>query len=231
MTGKKNIIGNKVVFQNALFVLALVLTVIFIGTGSIQQRNAVQVGTVDEAATEKLKEAAANSVGPIYKTDVSVSEKCVVQVEGVFEELDMVLAELGEEESYYEAVQNTALELPVVLVNKQLSAYQALTPEQRKAFVNDCISMLQTIYENGITADSMEQAKQTLQNELAKLPWHIDLKTMAFMILTAAVEPNLIVDDVAVETMKEQKRAEVSDVLIRKNQKIVDEGEIITQEI
>ena len=54
---------------------------------------------------------------------------------------------------------------------------------------------------------------------------------MAGVILSAAVEPNLIVDEAAVEAAKEEKRAEVDEVLIRKNQKIVDEGEIITQEI
>lgn len=243
MTKKKNITKNKAIFQNSLFVLALILTVIVIGTGSIQQRNTVQVGsvatkryvaaedTIDEATTEKLRAAAANSVGPIYKTDVSVSEKCTVQVEGVFEELETVLAQLGENESYYEAVQKTALELPVVLLHKQLTAYQALTPQQRKDFMHDCVSVLHTIYEKGVTADGMEQAKETLQNELAKLTWHTDLKEMAMVLLTAAIEPNLIVDDAAVEAAKEEKRAEVADVFIRKNQKIVDEGEIITQEI
>lgn len=226
-----------------LFVLAFVVTIVCIGTGSIQQRETVQVGsvatkryvaledTVDEAATEKLREAAANSVGPIYKTDTTVMDKNVTMVEGVFQELDTVLAGLPEGESFYNAVQEVSLELPVVLSNRQLMAYENLTADQRKAFANDCVSVLKEIYEKGVTADGLTEAKASGLGYLQDLAWSSDLKTMAGVILSAAVEPNLIVDEAAVEAAKEEKRAEVDEVLIRKNQKIVDEGEIITQEI
>lgn len=226
-----------------LFVLAFVVTIVCIGTGSIQQRETVQVGsvatkryvapedTVDEAATEKLREAAANSVGPIYKTDTTVMDKNVTMVEGVFQELDTVLAGLPEGESFYNAVQEISLELPVVLSNRQLMAYENLTADQRKAFANDCVSVLKQIYDKGVTADGLTEAKASGLTYLQELAWSSDLKTMAGVILSAAVEPNLIVDEAAVEAVKEEKRAEVDEVLIRKNQKIVDEGEIITQEI
>lgn len=234
---------RKELHRIVLFVLAFVVTIVCIGTGSIQQRETVQVGsvatkryvapedTVDEAATEKLREAAANSVGPIYKTDTTVMDKNVTMVEGVFQELDTVLAGLPEGECFYNAVQEISLELPVVLSNRQLMAYENLTAEQRKAFANDCVSVLKQIYDKGVTADGLTEAKASGLTYLQELAWSSDLKTMAGVILSAAVEPNLIVDEAAVEAAKEEKRAEVDEVLIRKNQKIVDEGEIITQEI
>ena len=234
---------RKELHRIVLFVLAFVVTIVCIGTGSIQQRETVQVGsvatkryvaqedTVDEAATEKLREAAANSVGPIYKTDTTVMDKNVTMVEGVFQELDTVLAGLPEGESFYNAVQEISLELPVVLSNRQLMAYENLTAEQWKAFANDCVSVLKEIYDKGVTADGLTEAKASGLGYLQELAWSSDLKTMAGVILSAAVEPNLIVDEAAVQAAKEEKRAEVDEVLIRKNQKIVDEGEIITQEI
>ena len=234
---------RKELHRIVLFVLAFVVTIVCIGTGSIQQRETVQVGsvatkryvaqedTVDEAATEKLREAAANSVGPIYKTDTTVMDKNVTMVEGVFQELDTVLAGMPEGESFYNAVQEISLELPVVLSNRQLMAYENLTAEQRKAFANDCVSVLKEIYDKGVTADGLTEAKASGLGYLQELAWSSDLKTMAGVILSAAVEPNLIVDEAAVEASKEEKRAEVDEVLIRKNQKIVDEGDIITQEI
>ena len=234
---------RKELHRIVLFVLAFVVTIVCIGTGSIQQRETVQVGsvatkryvapedTVDEAATEKLREAAANSVGSIYKTDTTVMDKNVTMVEGVFQELDTVLAGLPEGESFYNAVQEISLELPVVLSNRQLMAYENLTADQRKAFANDCVSVLKQIYDKGVTADGLTEAKASGLTYLQELAWSSDLKTMAGVILSAAVEPNLIVDEAAVEAAKEEKRAEVDEVLIRKNQKIVDEGEIITQEI
>lgn len=234
---------RKELHRIVLFVLAFVVTIVCIGTGSIQQRETVQVGsvatkryvapedTVDEAATEKLREAAANSVGPIYKTDTTVMDKNVTMVEGVFQELDTVLVGLPEGESFYNAVQEISLELPVVLSNRQLMAYENLTADQRKAFANDCVSVLKQIYDKGVTADGLTETKASGLTYLQELAWSSDLKTMAGVILSAAVEPNLIVDEAAVEAAKEEKRAEVDEVLIRKNQKIVDEGEIITQEI
>lgn len=234
---------RKELHRIVLFILAFVVTIVCIGTGSIQQRETVQVGsvatkryvapedTVDEAATEKLREAAANSVGPIYKTDTTVMDKNVTMVVGVFQELDTVLAGLPEGESFYNAVQEISLELPVVLSNRQLMAYENLTADQRKAFANDCVSVLKQIYDKGVTADGLTEAKASGLTYLQELAWSSDLKTMAGVILSAAVEPNLIVDEAAVEAAKEEKRAEVDEVLIRKNQKIVDEGEIITQEI
>ena len=158
-------------------------------------------------------------------------DKNVTMVEGVFQELDTVLAGLPEGESFYNAVQEISLELPVVLSNRQLMAYENLTAEQRKAFANDCVSVLKEIYGKGVTADGLTEAKASGLGYLQELAWSSDLKTMAGVILSAAVEPNLIVDEAAVEAAKEEKRAEVDEVLIRKNQKIVDEGEIITQEI
>lgn len=234
---------RKELHRIVLFVLAFVVTIVCIGTGSIQQRETVQVGsvatkryvapedTVDEAATEKLREAAANSVGPIYKTDTTVMDKNVTMVEGVFQELDTVLVGLPEGESFYNAVQEISLELPVVLSNRHLMAYENLTADQRKAFANDCVSVLKQIYDKGVTADGLTETKASGLTYLQELAWSSDLKTMAGVILSAAVEPNLIVDEAAVEAAKEEKRAEVDEVLIRKNQKIVDEGEIITQEI
>lgn len=103
MTEKKSGAGHKRLSQGVLFFLAFLLTIVCIGTGSIQQRETVQVGsvatkryvaqedTVDEAATEKLREAAANSVGPIYKTDTTVMEKNMQQVENLFAELETAL--------------------------------------------------------------------------------------------------------------------------------------------
>ena len=222
---------RKELHRIVLFVLAFVVTIVCIGTGSIQQRETVQVGsvatkryvapedTVDEAATEKLREAAANSVGPIYKTDTTVMDKNVTMVEGVFQELDTVLAGLPEGESFYNAVQEISLELPVVLSNRQLMAYENLTADQRKAFANDCVSVLKEIYDEGVTADGLTEAKASGLTYLQELAWSSDLKTMAGVILSAAVEPNLIVDEAAVEAAKEEKRAEVDEVLIRKTRK------------
>lgn len=246
MEKKKRADGHRLrrlTFRSALFWLAFVLTILCIATGSIQQRTQVQVGSiatkryiapedaVDQVATEKLKDAAAESVGPIYKIDTAIAQSSISDVTDVFSELDAILSELSAAESFYSAVQEASLKLPLVLTNRQLMAYQNLLPLQRQSFAHDCISILEQIYETGVTADGLEKAKADAQEKLQQAQWNTDLQSMAGVILSAAIEPNLIVDEAAVAEAKEAKRAEISDVMIRKNQKIVDEGEIITQEI
>lgn len=226
-----------------MFFLAFLLTVVCISTSSVEQKETVQVGSVatkryvamedavDTAATEKLREAAADSVGPIYKTDSTVAANSVAAVKELFVELDEVLDGLEESESFASAVSEASLNLPVVLTGAQLNAYEALTEQQRADFAADCAAFLQSAYDEGITADALETAKENLQEMTVQSQWNKELKGMAAVILAAAAEPNVVLDEEAMEIAREQKRAEVADVQIRKNQKIVDEGEIITQEI
>lgn len=226
-----------------MFFLAFLLTVVCISTSSVEQKETVQVGSVatkryvamedavDTAATEKLREAAADSVGPIYKTDSTVATNSVAAVKELFVELDEVLDGLEESESFASAVSEASLNLPVVLTGAQLNAYEALTEQQRADFAADCAAFLQSAYDEGITADALETAKENLQEMTVQSQWNKELKGMAAVILAAAAEPNVVLDEEAMEIAREQKRAEVADVQIRKNQKIVDEGEIITQEI
>ena len=72
-------------YQGIMYAIAILLTLFCIGTGSyVQEMDTVQVGSVaekryvaeadavDEVATKKLKDAAADSVAPIYKQDAAV---------------------------------------------------------------------------------------------------------------------------------------------------------------
>lgn len=58
--------------------------------------------TVDEVTTEKLKTAAANSVGPIYKNDITVEEDSTQQVNDVFQELNDMILEMKDGDDFYQ---------------------------------------------------------------------------------------------------------------------------------
>ncbi len=227
-----------------LLCFAFVLTVIFIGISPYgKEREIVQVGdvaakryvalrdTVDTAATERLKTAAANSVGPIYKNDITVEGNSTKQVNDVFQELNDLLLDMKAGEDFYTKVQEASLKLPVVLNNRQLTAYQAMSLSNRILFAEDSVAVLNQIYSEGLSADELEQGRTQVKEGVSATLWSDDLKGMAYTILSAALEPNLVLDEETMTAMKEEKRQEVSDVLVRKNQKIVDEGEIITQDI
>lgn len=230
--------------RGVLLALACILTLICIATGAyVAETETVQVGfvaekryvaerdAIDVVATERLKEAAADSVAPIYMHDSVAEEGSRTEVNEVFQELNSILSRLEEGESFYEKAQAAPWKLPVVLSEKQLAAYAALNSTNRILFAEDCIHAMNVAYEAGIKADALEQGRAQAAETFSATAWSAGLKEMAEAILDAALEPNLVLDSEAMEAAKEEKRAEVENVLIRKNQKIVDEGEIITQEI
>lgn len=236
--------GKKKSWQGAMFAAAVLLTLFCIATGSyVQQGKAVQVGsvaekryvaeadTIDEVATNRLKEAAADSVAPIYMQDSVVEEESRSKVNELFQELNGILSSLQEGESFYEKAQEAPWKLPVVLSERQLNAYAALEGRNRILFAEDCIEAMNQVYAEGITADALEEGRAKANETFAATAWSRSLKEMAGAIITAGLEPNLLPDEEAMEAAREEKRAEVADVLIHKNQKIIDEGEIITQDI
>ena len=236
--------GSKKRYNWIYFAVAFIVTAICVGTSSyVREGDTVQVGevaqrryvalndAVDEAATEKLKSAAANSIGPMYKNDLTAEENSTRRANEVFQELNRLLADTQDDEMFYMKVRDASLDLPVVLSTRQLTAYEGLNRNERLLFVEDCVATMNQIYSEGIMADTLERAKEAAKEQLMEMEWSTDLKEMSITVVSAALEPNLVLDEEAMEAAREQKRSEVADVLIRQNQKIVDEGEIITQEI
>ena len=230
--------------QGLLFAIAFILTFFCISTGSyVTETELVQVGSVaekryvaerdaiDVVTTERLRDAAADSVAPIYMCDSVAEESSRMEVNEVFQELNSILSKLKEGESFYEKAQAAPWKLPVVLTEKQLSAHASLDHQNRVLFAEDCINAMNGVYEAGIKADELENGRNLAMETFRKTAWSSTMKTMAEAFFDAALEPNLVLDANAMETAREAKRAEVENVMIRKNQKIVDEGEIITQDI
>ena len=153
------------------------------------------------------------------------------EVKELFQELNRILAKLKENDSFSEKAEKAPWKLPVVLREKQLTAYAALSAENRTLFAEDCIHALNQVYEEGIKADALEAGRTKAAEVFSATAWNSSLKEMAKTILDAALEPNLILNEEAMDAARDEKRAEVDNVMIRKNQKIVDEGEIITQDI
>lgn len=237
-------VGIKRYSTGVLMIIAFVVTLLCAGIGTSRtEEETIQVGevamrryvalrdAVDTVSTERLQTAAASSVGPIYKNDIVVEENSTKQVNEVFQELNDILLRLGEGEDFYTRVQNASLNLPVVLTARQLAAYQEMSRANRILFAEDCVAVLNQIYSEGLSADELDAGKTAVQEGIASTAWNTDLKAMAYTIVSAALDPNLVLDEDAMEAEREKKRSEVSDVMVRKNQKIVDEGEIITQDI
>lgn len=85
-------------------------------------------------------------------------------------------------------------------------------------------------FELGITDDTRQSTIEKVKNIVNETQWNDTLKAMAYTISDAVIVPNLILDEDAIEAAKEQKASEVEPVMVLKDQKIVDSGEVITAE-
>ncbi len=231
-------------FSIVLLGIGFLLTIICIATGSyVQTMESVQIGSVatkryvalkdevDTIATEKKKAEAAASVGPLYKHDLEVEQQSISEIEDFFKKLDEMQGTLRTGETLSNAIKNTSLKLPVVLSVRQYSAYQALNQQDKLAFQKTCLTIANSIYEQGITSESLEKNKEQVSANLYQTEWNAELQEMGKAVLNSALKANLILDTDAIKLAKQKKEDEVEDIIIKKNQKIVDEGEIITSEI
>ena len=231
-------------FSIVLLCIGFLITVICIATGSyIQTMESVQIGSVatqryvalkdevDTVATEKKKAEAAATVGPLYKHDLEIEQQSISEIEGFFKRLDEMQGTLRAGESLSDAIKNTSLKLPVVLSVRQYSAYQVLSQQDKLEFQKSCINIVNSIYEQGVTAEAVEKSREQINTNLQQTQWNSELQEMGMAVLNSALKANLVLDTDAMQLARQKKEDEIEDVIIKKNQKIVDEGEIITAEI
>lgn len=232
------------ILNTVLMIAAIVITLLSITTGSyIQEKENVQIGsiatkkyiapadTVDTVATEKLKEAARESVSPLYKHNPEIEEESIQAVSEYFNELDEMLKKYDEGESIDNLLKATSFKLPVALSYTQYVTYNSLSTQEREEFISDIQEIIQYVYDQGVTGDTKEKADELASERINSLDWNTNLKEMAITIMSGAITPNLVLDEESMEAAREKKASEVSNVIIKKNQKIVDEGEVITQDI
>ena len=244
MEKEKQPFSQRKYFSCVLLGISFLVTVFCIATGSyVQTMENVQIGSVatkryvalkdevDVIETAKKKQEAANTVGPLYKHDLEVEKTSIEEMEAFFKKLDEMQGTLQEGESLSDAIKNTSLKLPVVLSVRQYGAYQALSQEDKLAFQRDCITIINDLYEQGVTGEALEKSREQAESNLQGTSWNTELKQMGAAILNSALEANLVLDIDAMNLARQKKEDEVEDVIIKKNQKIVDEGEIITAEI
>ena len=235
-------------FINAvMLVIACLMTIcLLISNGAVLSTDPIRVGavspkkyvaekTVENAiATEKLKQQAADTVGPLYEHDDEIEFSAMNKINEYFDivdgELEKInsLSERTGEKAEYKI--ETVINIPVALTAEKYAAYNSLSSAEKNNFISDIKNVVKSSFDQGITEDTLQKAYETSDSAFDALSWNNDLKVMAKAVSRAVIEPNLVLDKEAVEAAKQKKMDEVEPVMILKDQKIVDEGEIITQE-
>lgn len=231
--------------NNILVIIAFLITSLSIATGSyVQDYDNLSVGMVspkryvaprdieDTSATNKLKEDAIKSVGPLYKHDDEVQDATIDEINELFDSLNEALRKAESNGSEYADIgKDLVLKIPVALTSRHYVSYGALSSKDKAEYKEDLINIAVSVYDQGITKESKDSSMEIVSDKLRDSRWSETLKVAGYQILSVAMKPNLVLDEQAMAAAIEQKINEVEPVMIIKNQKIVDEGEVITKEI
>lgn len=246
---------NKLTVKNKVFyylvsIICIIVTMFMVITGAyIKETYDIKIGSVsserfiapndiiNEYATNKLIEEAKASVSPLYAHDEKVQEKVLGELNDFFDKTKAILstAENSQGTDGYIFQSNNdknnsgTVSSKVYLTNEQLSLLKKLDSNSFNTFRQNVISITNEALEQGIREDS-DKSTAFIKEQLTALNLDNQLTDLAYHIISSVIEPNLIVDTEATNKAKEEKAAEVEPIKVLKNQKIVDKGDIITEE-
>lgn len=226
--------------------------------GSVASRRYIATRDIENTfETQKLKEEAEESVGELYKLDSAVQQRAIEETEEFFHDLNNALnameknAELAYAEAVKEAEANSlngnetvlpseeellnfdlklVTQIPVAVSQKQAQLYYQLTDDGKEQFKADVINAVNFAYEQKITSENLEKITQQTFFLLDEALWQEQLIEFGKTVTEAVLQPNLVIDEDAISAAREQLSNDVEPVILLKNQKIVDEGEIVTEE-
>ncbi|MEA4816363.1 MAG: HDIG domain-containing protein [Lachnospiraceae bacterium] len=198
--------------------------------GVSPERYVATKDIIDEAATGKLKENAEALVGSLYKYDAEAQEASLSKLDSFFDTLDKYVDMLNSD-SEENVSDGATFEIPVALSNSQYKDYAELSTNGKTEYKSEIRNIATYVFEQGITEEYLATALKSVEDKIEETQWNYNLKNMGYSVISKILSPNMIIDEEAIEAAKQLKASEVKPVMIMKNQKIVDEGEVITQEI
>lgn len=202
--------------------------------GSVSPKRFDAVSTIENKyATEKLRNEAMENVLPVYTFDKNVQENTVKEVSQFLSTIEAYRYAKSREpytlsSIVYSFVNKTKNKF--TLSAEHLNTIDSMDDDTFRNFEQALNSTAAALMTKEIKSDS------EISNYINECmdEYFVDFTqkrySLASYILSATVTVNCILDEEATRVAKEQKAASVEPILVLKNQKIIDEGEIINEE-
>lgn len=239
MNNKKG--NNNYKFNIVLCISAIAITLFAIINGSyIRKGYDIQIGTistqkffanskmVNEAATQRLIKAAENEVATLYTLNTEVNKSVISELDNFFLQLRPIKDRDSEINNYNAPIGITSR---IYLTGTQVEILTDLNTNELSDFSSVVYKITSAALEQGIRQETKDTALVAVKEDINATNISEDLKNIAYTIISSALDPNLIADIEATNKAKEERASLVEPVMILENQKIVDEGEIITEDI
>ncbi|MFA7572917.1 MAG: HDIG domain-containing metalloprotein [Lutispora sp.] len=178
---------------------------------------------VDKTATEMKRKEAEEIVQPIYKLDLTVQ----IELE---KKIDLFFSQLEEQRS------NEELNLDQKLQNIEAQSVIDLDKESYESLINcstqDLLQMkdsikylMNQILNERFNDKQLETKREEITDFFSKLPKKNKLNDIGAKITATIIEPNLFYDDEETNLRKNEARADIEDILIKKGTRIISRGQ------
>lgn len=183
---------------------------------------------VDKAATEMLRNEAADKVQPIYKVDLTVQIELEKIIDQFFNQLEEQRnnQELSLEEKLRNIENSHAVEL-------DKTSYELLLNSSNQDFTQtkeNIKYLINQILNERLSEDQMDNKREEIVEFFSKLPKQNKLNAVGAQIAASIIKPNLLYDEEETEVRKEEARADIEEILIKKGTRIVSKGQEVNEQ-
>lgn len=224
-------------------VMALVITFFCVVSGNFfTQKISIQIGEIaketlyapfqveNEEATTRKKQEAEAAVEVVYKKDSTIQEKAIGNIETLFKYIHTIQTTEVAEQLQKSKVEVLSGRSPIGLYNEQYDLLLKASEETLEVMKSLCIDTASQLFVTGISQEdsnkSIEVRQAVEQSELSA-----SLKKIAEDVISAVLEPNVVVDEVATNEQKKVARDKVDTVYVLAQEKIVEKGSRVTEEV
>ncbi len=206
--------------------------------GSVSpQKFVAKEEIINEIATQRNIDKAVSELSPLYTKDSAIQIKVIEEINSFFDYIrsnsENIKNRLSQSDQRSDNNSDDSSELSskIYLSSNQTYILSSMGNNDFITFKDIVLKTANSALEQGIREDNENKILVYVKSELSEQNLSNELYEIGYSILSNVLEPNMIVDVTATEKAKEEKIASIEPVMVLKNQKIVDSGEIISEEI
>jgi putative nucleotidyltransferase with HDIG domain len=187
----------------------------------------------NKIATDRARREAADSVPMIAKRDPTVQQQAEGFVRTTFQDIRTVRAASDQNELQKVSALAVRLRLGTVISTEVLTALVRATDQGLAQAEQDALSLIGMALGENVTADRVEQLKQQIDAEQAPLvPTTTDPLLRSFVkdLVRSRIKVNMINDMEQTADLKQRVANDVKPVMWAKGQRILTQGERVTEE-
>lgn len=188
---------------------------------------------VDQFATETEEEKAAKSIADQYTIDENIVNDQLTQLETLFNFILNIIRQEEITEQEILAEMNESGKLSPVLSDDNVKILASLSEDKIKNIKYISKSTLDSVMNDGVRLKELDQAYESVQRFVHSNPYdnQDNIKILAYEITKFFIKPNEFYNPTLTTTLREQEKLKVQPIIIKKDELVVKEGQLIDKPI